>query len=109
VQSLNRTGLIRPASGFRHFSLPDVPVIASAHPDSINTMTWGLVPFWVKDKNGAANIRMKTFNARAESIHEKPSFRHTIEKQRCLVLSDGFYEWQHVGKEKSSLLYSVKG
>ncbi len=82
------------------FSLPDVPVIASAHPDSINTMTWGLVPFWVKDKNGAANIRMKTFNARAESIHEKPSFRHTIEKQRCLVLSDGFYEWQHVGKEK---------
>lgn len=82
------------------FSLPDVPVICSANNSHIDTLTWGLVPFWVKNPIDAKAIRKKTFNARVESITEKPSFRHTIKSQRCLVLTNGFYEWQHSGKEK---------
>lgn len=90
------------------FSLPDVPVVTSVVPDEISLLTWGLIPFWVKDSYNAAQIRIKTFNARSESIQEKPSFRHTIEKQRCLVLTDGYYEWQHQGKEKIPYFIRLK-
>ncbi|MBN1280633.1 MAG: SOS response-associated peptidase [Candidatus Thermoplasmatota archaeon] len=81
------------ASGF---DLPSLPVITNTDPDHIQLFTWGLIPFWVKDKTTAEQIRLKTMNARAESIYEKPSFRHAAETQHCLVLADGFFEWQDV-------------
>lgn len=59
-------------------------------------MKWGLIPFWAKDpKIGAWMI-----NARAETVAEKPAFRNALRKRRCLVLADGYYEWQKtpVGK-----------
>ena len=53
-------------------------------------MKWGLIPFWAKDpKMGARMI-----NARAETVAEKPAFRNALKKRRCLVLADGYYEWQ---------------
>lgn len=51
---------------------------------------WGLVPVWAKDPS----IGQKLINARAETITEKPSYRTAFQKRRCLVLADGFYEWQ---------------
>ena len=51
---------------------------------------WGLVPKWAKEK--AIGNRM--INARSESLAEKPSFRDAFKKRRCLVLADGWYEWQ---------------
>jgi putative SOS response-associated peptidase YedK len=51
---------------------------------------WGLIPFWAKD----AKIGGRMINARSETIAEKPSFRHAFVKKRCLILADGFYEWQ---------------
>jgi len=51
---------------------------------------WGLVPSWAKDP--AIGHRM--INARAETLMEKPSFRKPLERSRCLVPSDGFYEWK---------------
>jgi putative SOS response-associated peptidase YedK len=78
------------------FTVPNVPVITNEKPESIQMMRWGLIPFWVKDDDTAMQIRMKTFNARSETIFEKPSFRHAIKKNRCLVLVDGFYEWRLV-------------
>ena len=57
---------------------------------------WGLIPFWAKDpKIGAQMI-----NARAETVAEKPAFRNALKKRRCLVIADGYYEWQKtpVGK-----------
>jgi len=76
------------------FDLPTLPVIMNEHPQQIRLFTWGLIPYWVKDLRAAAEIRVKTMNARAESIFEKPSFRHAAGQKHCLVLADGFFEWQ---------------
>ncbi|MBU0496405.1 MAG: SOS response-associated peptidase [Candidatus Thermoplasmatota archaeon] len=76
------------------FSLPQVPVITNEDPEHIQLFTWGIIPFWVKNREDADAIRVKTMNARGESIYEKPSFRAAAEKQHCLVLVDGFYEWR---------------
>ena len=59
-------------------------------------MRWGLIPSWAKDKS----IGSRMINARAETVAEKPSFRTALRRRRCLVLADGFYEWQRVGKNK---------
>ena len=48
------------------------------------------------------------FNARAETISEKPSFKHAFQKRRCLIPADGFYEWQKLGKMKKPLRFSLK-
>jgi putative SOS response-associated peptidase YedK len=76
------------------FDLPKLPVITNDQPKQIQLFTWGLIPFWIKDRKNADEMRLKTMNARAESIFEKPSFRHAAEQQHCLVLADGFFEWQ---------------
>lgn len=66
----------------------------------LKLMRWGLVPFWAKDEK----IGHKMINARAEGINEKPAFRTPFKKRRCLVLADGFYEWQKPDK-KSKIPY----
>lgn len=65
-------------------------VITNERPEEIQLLKWGLVPSWAKDPK----IGNRMINARAETIFEKPSFRNLIMKRRCLVLSDGFFEWQ---------------
>ncbi len=52
--------------------------------------TWGLIPSWAKDPS----IGSKMINARAETVAEKPSFRASFQRRRCLVPMTGFYEWQ---------------
>ena len=59
-------------------------------------MRWGLIPSWAKDMS----IGSRMINARAETVGEKPSFRNALRRRRCLVLADGFYEWQKLGKQK---------
>lgn len=59
-------------------------------------LRWGLVPSWAKDPS----IGNRMINARAESVAEKPAFRAALRRRRCLVLADGFYEWQRTGKQK---------
>lgn len=67
--------------------------------ETVNTMatfSWGLVPTWAKDPG----IGSKMINARSETVSEKPSFRSAIEKRRCIVPADGWYEWQKAGTKK---------
>ncbi|MCP4310582.1 MAG: SOS response-associated peptidase [Bacteroidetes bacterium] len=81
---------------YRAFSNPSIPVIAGNGTDKARLMQWGLIPSWAKDRQKAEKIRKGTYNARAESLHEKPSFREPLLRGRCLVLAHGFFEWQHV-------------
>jgi len=57
-------------------------------------LTWGLVPGW-RDTPGKPLI-----NARIESVLSRPSFREAVQRRRCLVPADGFYEWKREGKSK---------
>lgn len=60
-------------------------------------MRWGLVPYWAKDQS----FGLKTINAMAETAADKPAFRDSLRRHRCLVPADGFYEWKRIGpKEK---------
>jgi putative SOS response-associated peptidase YedK len=81
------------------FSYPKLPVISNEDPSKIQFFSWGLIPLWIKDEGAALRIREQTLNAKAETVTAKPSFRHSIKTKRCLVLADGFYEWQHVKKQ----------
>ncbi|MBN1952299.1 MAG: SOS response-associated peptidase [Bacteroidales bacterium] len=90
------------------FSLPQCPVICTDNPKEIRLYTWGLIPSWSKDKEFAGEIRLKTFNAKSETLDEKPSFRHLVKGKRCLVLTNGFYEWQTLGKLKQPYFIGVK-
>ena len=70
----------------------DVPTVRAGEEGAraFALLHWGLVPKWAKEK--AIGNRM--INARAETLAEKPSFRDAFRKRRCLVLADGWYEWQ---------------
>lgn len=65
---------------------------------------WGLVPFWAKD----SAIGNKMINARSETIAEKPSFRNAFNKRRCVIFTDGFYEWRRSGKTKTPYFIHLK-
>lgn len=82
------------------FSLPLLPVICNDNQGEIRLYKWGLIPYWIKNSEKADEIRMKTFNARCESLLEKASYRHIAGRKRCLVLVNGFYEWQTMDKTK---------
>ncbi|PZH19542.1 hypothetical protein C1I97_02585 [Streptomyces sp. NTH33] len=55
----------------------------------LRKLKWGLVPSWAKSPEGAARM----INARAETVHEKPSYRRAFAARRCIVPADGYYEW----------------
>jgi putative SOS response-associated peptidase YedK len=84
---------ILPAQAAARFNIaPSQPILAIPN-DGLNTANfyvWGLIPSWAKD----ASIGSRLINARAETLAEKPSFRSAYKYHRCLILSNGFYEWQ---------------
>jgi putative SOS response-associated peptidase YedK len=59
-------------------------------------LQWGLIPSWANDPK----IGNRMINARAETIAEKPSFRSAFKNRRCLIVADGFYEWQKIDGKK---------
>lgn len=82
---------------------PTTPAVILRHNESgereLSMCRWGLLPGWAQDKK----LAYKTFNARSETISEKPAFRSAFKKRRCFVLATGYYEWQKLGpKEKQT-------
>lgn len=90
------------------FARPWLPVISSGNPARIGLSRWGLIPFWIKNEQGAEVISLKTANARAETIWEKPAFRKAANDQRCAVLVNGWFEWQQSGKSKIPYYISLR-
>ncbi len=68
------------------------------------TARWGLVPFWAKD----LKIGYRMINAKAETVADKPAFRDSYKRRRCLVVADGFYEWQKQESGKQPYLIRLK-
>lgn len=67
-----------------------LPVVVSLDGTrELEIMRWGLIPSWSKDPKTQSPL----INARAETIQEKPSFRSSFKSRRCLIPTDGFYEW----------------
>lgn len=79
-------------------------VIRKDDQNSLVNFSWGLIPSWAKDPS----IGNKMFNARAETISEKPSFKNAFKKRRCLIVADGFYEWQKLGNVKIPFYFYLK-
>ena len=73
-----------------------VPAILNQAPQELQLVRWGLIPSWAKDPT----IGYRMINARAETVAEKPAFRRPLQRQRCLIPADGFYEWQRLGTRK---------
>lgn len=84
----------------------DCPVVAEdRHGRRMGLMRWGLVPGWMDDPPSGGFV-----NARAETAWEKPSFRESFRRRRCLVPADGFYEWAREGDRKvPRWFHPVKG
>lgn len=82
-----------------------VAVIANNGQHKLEFFQWGLIPGWVKDP--AIGNRM--INARAETLAEKPAFKNAYKRRRCLVLADGFYEWQKVNGGKTPMYIRLAG
>jgi putative SOS response-associated peptidase YedK len=84
-----------------------VPIVRAAGEGGreLAVVRWGLVPFWAKE----AAIGNRLINARAESLGEKPAFRDSFRKRRCLIPADGFYEWKREGAGKQPWLLRLRG
>lgn len=91
------------------YSYPSTPVVTDKAPLVIQDFNWGLIPDWglvpdnsggITDKyrNNDLSIRKYTLNARIETIRSTKSFKNSI-SNRCLVIADGFYEWQHISED----------
>jgi putative SOS response-associated peptidase YedK len=90
----------RPSYYYHAFSLPELPAVCSGISNRIRLLKWGLIPSWTRSIDDANAIRYKTFNARSESLDKKPSFSSSFRSKRCIIPLKGFFEWQHIGKEK---------
>ena len=84
---------------------PSQPVLAIPNDEKYTAdfFVWGLIPMWAKDPE----IGNRLINARGETLAEKPSFRGSYRHKRCLILSDGFYEWKAFGSRKTKTPYYI--
>ena len=83
---------------------PAVPAILNDGRSAVTWLTWGLIPSWAKDPA----IGNRLINARAETLAEKASFKRPLQRQRCVVLADGFYEWVPIPGSKTRMPYYIR-
>lgn len=68
------------------------------------SLRWGLIPWWAEDVKKLPLL----INAKSESAATKPAFRAAFKRRRCLVLADGYFEWQRLGKQKLPWYYTLR-
>jgi putative SOS response-associated peptidase YedK len=88
----------------RYNIAPSQKVLVAAHLGNgldLRYLVWGLVPSWSKDGKGF-------INARSETIEDKPSFSESFQRRRCLIPTDGFYEWQRSGKVAQPYFFQMR-
>lgn len=78
-------------------------IVRHGEDNVLDKFHWGLVPFWAKD----ISIGNKLINARSETAATKPSFKNAFKKRRCLIIADGFYEWQGAKGRKQPVYLSL--
>ncbi len=93
---IDKVADITPMETCNAFDYPKTPIITNDKPKEIQLYNWGLVP----ENSFNLDIRQYTLNARIESLDEKKSFKDYIQN-RCLIIADGFYEWQWRNKSGS--------
>ncbi|UHA74022.1 SOS response-associated peptidase [Paenibacillus sp. 481] len=77
----------------RYNIAPSQSVTAVIHDGTklrLGPLRWGLVPSWAQDDK----LAWRTINARSETLRDKPAFRTPFQRKRCLIPTDGFYEWK---------------
>ncbi|KLU55179.1 hypothetical protein EL84_24240 [Paenibacillus sp. VT-400] len=79
-------------------------IIGSKDGNRLGSLRWGLVPVWAKDDK----IGNKMINARAETLTEKTSFKRLISSKRCIIPTNGFYEWRKEGSTKQPMRILMK-
>lgn len=77
-------------------------VVSQENQPRLVQLSWGLIPYWAKDNS------KKMINARAETLEQKPTFKHCLKSQRCLIPADGYYEWKKKGKVKKPYRFTLK-
>ena len=88
----------------RYNIAPSQDVLAVVQHDALREaafLKWGLIPFWSKEPKGF-------INARVETIDQKAAFSEAFKSRRCLILADGFYEWQKNGKVAQPFYFQMK-
>ncbi|MBD3318339.1 hypothetical protein GF342_00335 [Candidatus Woesearchaeota archaeon] len=82
----------------------ELPLVLDADPAHIVVARWGLIPFWAKDDKIGARL----INARSETVAEKPTFRTSFKKRRCLIPATHFYEWKKTTSIKKPFAIHLK-
>jgi putative SOS response-associated peptidase YedK len=99
--------LIFPAKVTPRYNIaPSQPILALPNDTSnkADFFIWGMIPSWAKDPS----IGNHLINARAETLAEKPSFRSPYKYRRCLIFSDGFFEWQNQQETKNKVPHFIR-
>ena len=78
-----------------------VAVVQRGPKPEVTFLQWGLIPYWSTEAKGV-------INAREETIEEKPSFKDSFERRRCLIPADGFYEWERNGRITQPYYFQMK-
>jgi putative SOS response-associated peptidase YedK len=77
--------------------------LRDGEPEAVR-LRWGLVPSWATD----LSVGSRMINARGETVDAKPAFRDAFRSRRCLILVDGFYEWQAIPGAKRRVPYAIR-
>lgn len=82
----------------------NIPAILNESPDEVSLIRWGIIPSWAKEEK----TKYSMINARAETLLEKPAYKRLIQKKRCLVIGDGFFEWKKTDGRKTPYRIMLK-